>query len=153
MLETLDDGAPVVLPLQYMPLVQNRRLGAVSYRNFMFATKEAQPRENEEAHDRSAIEKAMMEAELPTLIERRDQFFALQAALSGIAKLCNERLGSAQSISLEKVVALTGKIFAFLNEVISKRDPTAAVAALSTPVSNDLQPAVVSIGVIRSKTM
>ena len=60
----------------------------------MIATGEAKPREGEEVHDAAAIEVALMEEELPVLIERREQFQTLQSALTGIRDVCVDRLGA-----------------------------------------------------------
>src|SRR5882757_10846549 len=43
-LESLDDMPPVVFPLQYLPLINHRRLGPLTYRAWMIATGEAKPR-------------------------------------------------------------------------------------------------------------
>jgi len=134
-LETLDDTAPVVMPLQYMPLLQGKRSGPISYRTFMFLSGDAQPRESEEMPDRAIVDRAISEVELSTLIERRDQFASLQAALKRIGDLCRER-ASGGTVSLEKVPALTGKILSTLNDIIVKRDPSAAPAAASTDTSD-----------------
>ena len=53
-LESLDDMPPVVFPLQYLPLINHRRLGPVTFRNWMIATGEAKPREGEEILDAGA---------------------------------------------------------------------------------------------------
>jgi type VI secretion system protein ImpA len=134
-LDTLDDTAPVILPLQYARLIEDKRIGPVSYRNFMFANGEAEPREGEELRDQAALDRALMDAELPILIERRSQIEAVQTALSRIAKVCLERTGRAANI--EKLPALADRMFALLNAVIAKRDPSAAAAApaaTSSPV-------------------
>ncbi len=131
-LETLDDSAPVVFPLQYQPLIESRRLGSIGYRQFMFASGEAQPREGEESHDRTALEKAAVEMDLPNLLERRRQFETLRAALIAIRKSCADRLGAAGTPNLEKLSDLSGKIFTLLNGIAAKIDPSAAVAAPDT---------------------
>src|SRR5712671_2110528 len=105
-LESLDDMPPVVFPLQYAPLVNHRRLGPLSYRTWMIATGEAKPREGEAVLDPAAIESAMLEAELPELVETRGQFQALQAGLRSIRDICVEREGGERAAKLEKLPAL-----------------------------------------------
>jgi type VI secretion system protein ImpA len=128
-IETLNDSAPVVIPLQYMPLIESRRFGAISYRNVMFANGEATPREGEETIDQGNIDRALTEVDLPILIDRRSTFDSLRTAFGTIQKRCRDKAGADQAVSLEKPIALVDKIFIFLNDAIAKRDPGAAVAA------------------------
>jgi type VI secretion system protein ImpA len=127
-LETLDDMPPVVFPLQYLPLINHRRLGPLSYRAWMIATGEAKPREGEEILDPVAIQSALTDEELPVLIERRAQFHALQSALTSIREICVDRLGAERAAKLERLPALAVKIAALFEGVIAKRDPAQASA-------------------------
>jgi type VI secretion system protein ImpA len=160
-LETLDDLPTVVLPLQYVPLIEDRRLGAIRYRTYLFACGEAQPREGEEVHDAAAIERALGEVELPVLVETRGRFEGLQAALVAIKNACLERAGATQAPRFDKLLLLVGRILAFLNDAIVKRDPSAArvdpaeasVDVRAGGVDAPVPPAVVSggpIGRVRS---
>jgi len=126
--ESLDDMPPVVFPLQYLPLINHRRLGPISYRSWMIATGDAKPREGEEIHDAAAIEVALMEEELPVLIERREQFQRLQSALTSIRDICVDQLGADRAAKLERLPALAEKIRALLESVVAKRDPSLANA-------------------------
>src|SRR6478672_9604868 len=67
LLETLNDSAPVVMPLQYVPLVQSRRFGAISYRHLMYVNGEATPREGEDVIDQANVDHAFTEADLSAL--------------------------------------------------------------------------------------
>lgn len=125
-IESLDDMAPVVFPLQYWALTNHRRLGPISYRSWMIATGETKPREGEEILDPAAIETAMMEAELSALVETRSQFRMLQSALSNIRNTCVERTGGRQAAKLERLPTLVGNILALLEGVVTKRDPALA---------------------------
>jgi type VI secretion system protein ImpA len=127
-LETLDDSAPVIFPLQYMPLFENRRLGPISYRHFMFAKGEAQPREGEQSHDLASLEKAALEGELATLLDVRSEFESLHGALDSVRKVCVDQLGASGAPNLQKLTDLAGKIFTLLNELAIKLDPNAGVA-------------------------
>ena len=132
LLETLNDAAPVVLPLQYVPLVQSRRFGAISYRHVMYVNGEATPREGEDVIDQANIDRAFTEADLPALVDTRSTFGVLRTALDTIQKNCHENT-SDQFVSLEKPLALVERVFNLLNAAIAKRDPSAAVVAV--PVS------------------
>jgi type VI secretion system protein ImpA len=119
---------PVVFPLQYLPLINHRRLGPISYRSWMIATGEAKPREGEEIHDAAAIEVALMEEELPVLVERREQFETLQSALTSIRNVCVDQLGADRAAKLERLPTLAEKIRALLESVVARRDPNLATA-------------------------
>ena len=136
-LDTLDDMAPVIFPLQYAPLVEHRNLGAISYRSFMFATGKATPREGEESRDLATLEKALAETELSRLVERRTQLQNLQTTLAAIRKACDERLGAGVGPSFEKLSDLTAKIVAQLNAVVVKIDPSAGVVVAGAGEANE----------------
>jgi len=134
LLETLNDTAPVVMPLQYVPLVQSRRFGAISYRHVMYLNGEAAHREGEEVIDQANVDRTFAEADLPALVDTRSTFGIVRTALDTIQKNCRDK-APGQSVTLEKPLALVDKIFNLLNAAIAKRDPSAAVAA--APVSVD----------------
>jgi type VI secretion system protein ImpA len=149
-IETLNDSAPVVMPLQYIPFVQSSRFGAICYRDVMVANGEVVAREGEEFADRAKIDRALMNVELPVLITSRSAFDGLQASLSAIQKSCNERAASSQSISLENVLALVRRIFAHLNDVVAKRDPSAAIAV---PVAQNAEADLAAMSVVISSSL
>ena len=124
-LTTLDDPPSVILPLQYAPLVESRRAGTISYRSQMFAAGEAKKREKEEAPDAAAIEQALAEIELPALIGKRDAIRRLGAALDRIKLTWTANAGFDGAPSFERLKALTGRIAAFLDKAIVRRDPSA----------------------------
>jgi type VI secretion system protein ImpA len=149
-IETLNDSAPVVMPLQYTPFVQSSRFGAICYRDVMVANSEVAAREGEEFADRAKIDRALMDVELPVLVTSRSAFEGLQASLSAIQKACNERATSSQTISLENVLALVRKIFTLLNDVIAKRDPSAAIAV---PVAENAEADLAAAPVVISSSL
>lgn len=132
-LESLDDMPPVVFPLQYLPLINHRRLGPLTYRAWMIATGEAKPREGETILEPAAIETALMEVELPTLVEVRGQFQALQSALRSVRDICVDRTGGERAAKLERLPALVGKILALLEGVVVRRDPALASEGSQEP--------------------
>src|SRR5258708_3299755 len=131
-LESLDDMPPVIFPMQYLPLVNHRRLGPITYRSWMIATGEAKPREGEAIVEPAAIEAAMMEAELPALIETRGPFQGLQSALGNLRGICVDRAGADRAAKLERLPDLVGKILKLLEGVVIKRDPSLAAAQADT---------------------
>jgi type VI secretion system protein ImpA len=96
----------------------------------MYVNGEATPREGEDVIDQINIDRAFTEADLPSLVDTRSTFATLRAALDTIQKNCRDK-GADQSLNLEKSVALVDKVFKLLNTVITKRDPSAAVAVAS----------------------
>lgn len=127
-LETFDDLAPVIFPLQYAALVRHPRIGPVSYRNYMIATGEVSKREGEDNFDLTTIEKALMEVELAELVESLGRVDALGTALTDIRNVCTERAGFEQAMKLERLPALVDKMRALLNTYVAKRDPSASLS-------------------------
>jgi len=144
-LETLDDIAPMIMPLQYLPLVQSKRAGPIAYRHVMFANGEAQPREGEEAHDRSIIDKAFADAEVETLIAQRDTIDAIRSALLIIEKTCGT------DVRLPKVIALTNNIFQLLNNAVALHDPSATLPNDAAEPATDAQTGPAPVGKLQSK--
>src|SRR5436305_3268864 len=128
---------PVVFPMQYLPLVNHRRLGPITYRSWMIATGEAKPREGEAILEPAAIEAALMEVELPALIETRGQFQGLQSALGNLRDICVDRAGADRAAKLERLPDLVGKILKLLEGVVIKRDPSLAAAQADTAEAAD----------------
>ena len=94
----------------------------------MIAKGEVQPGESEEAFELSAIEKALHEAELPTLVEKRRQLMELEAALKQIHQVWQEKCISGPTIDLARLPASVAQIFAMLDAAIAERDPGASLA-------------------------
>src|SRR6476660_2242349 len=62
-IEGLDAIPTVVMPLQFLPLVDHRRLGAFSFRNYTIAKGEAQPLGEENPADLASVQRILDEAE------------------------------------------------------------------------------------------
>ena len=97
-LATLEDNAVVLLPLQYAPLIETNREGALSYRDQLLASGAAQPRsvtlydlrgqkqttEPEKFMAAASIERALNDVEIARLAgaSRRSQVSALRSSRS-----------------------------------------------------------------------
>jgi type VI secretion system protein ImpA len=127
-IEAIDALPTVVIPLQFLPLVEHQRLGTVSYRGYMIAKGEVKPSEGEEAFELSTIERALHETELPTLVEKRQQLIDLEAALKQIHQVWQEKCVSGPTIDLARLPASVAQIFAMLDAAIAERDPGASLA-------------------------
>jgi type VI secretion system protein ImpA len=137
--EGLDAVPTVVMPLQFLPLVEHNRLGAFSYRNYMIAKGEIPPRGEDEPSDLATVEKILNEAELRVLVERRGQLAELEAALKQIRQTWLRNCTSGPAATLERLPVNVAQILALFDAVIARRDPSAAIAAAAdgSPVSED----------------
>lgn len=128
-LESLDDSPTVVLPLQFIPLLQSRRLGTINYRQFMVAKGEVQPKEDEQAFDLPSLEKALNEADMPDLLDTHRLFASIQAEVARIQRVWLDRAGFEQAVNLTRTPQVVAKIIGVLLPVIRARDPSALGAA------------------------
>jgi type VI secretion system protein ImpA len=138
-LESIDDLPTVIMPLQFLPMIENRRTGPISYRAYAIATGEIKPREDEAGIEIAMIERAMAETDLPVLIDQRRHFEILHDTTQQIRQISRERGGSGGSVSLERLTTLVGKILATLDGAVARRDPSAALAKPSVE-ARDGQP-------------
>jgi type VI secretion system protein ImpA len=130
-LETLDDSPTVVFPLQFVPLVNNRRFGAVTFRDYMIAKGEAKAVKTEESPepiDLATIDKTLMETELEPLVATLRQFESARDALVDIRKQWIEHAGFDQAVNIDKAPETVGRIIALLQDVAVRRDPSLAPA-------------------------
>jgi type VI secretion system protein ImpA len=112
------DLPTVVFPLQYVPLIEDRRLGVVTYRGWMIATGEAKPRAGEGEVAAAAISEAIGKADLVVVTRARNQLALLKTSL--------QRIGMAfaaqgKSAGLRSLSPLVDRMLAFI-------DPYVAVA-------------------------
>jgi type VI secretion system protein ImpA len=127
--EALDALPTVIMPLQFLPLVEHKRHGSMSYRTYMIAKGELALREGEDPVDPGAIDKILEEAELAELVNRRGQFLALVEALKQIRVTWQEKSNSGVPVTLERLPSNVGQIFAMLDSAIAKRDPSASLTS------------------------
>jgi type VI secretion system protein ImpA len=111
------DLPTVVFPLQYTPLCEGRRTGAVTYRAWMIAAGEVKPRTGEQKQPSSALTEAVGQAPTEVLAATRRHIRMLKASLGRIRDVFTKHGSSA---GLENLPALVDKIQAFV-------DPRAAL--------------------------
>lgn len=93
-LAALDDRASIILPLEYAPLVRDRRIGQISLRDYRIATGQAQQREEGRQVDQGAILDAMRQGDNPSGIEAvHEAVCAAERALSSIRATFVEKAG------------------------------------------------------------
>jgi len=140
--EGVDAVPTVVMPLQFMPFVEHKRFGAFTYRTYMLAKGEVQPRGEEQPADLANVERILNEAELPTIVERRGQLGEIDTALRQIRQTWLTNCPSGPAATLERLPASVAQILALFDSVIVRRDPNAAAAAEAADKFGDgaLQP-------------
>ena len=125
--ELIELQATIIMPLQFAPLIEHRRLGTLSYRSHMIASGTIPPREGEDVVDLSGIDRMIRETEVAALVTRRSAFIELQTALNGICQTWSDKGGS--SVQLDKLIDIVGKIVAFLDGAVTSHDPSAGLSA------------------------
>ena len=133
-LGTLDDGPVVVLPLQYATLLQTERDGPLNFRAVMVTTGEAKLREGEKLATAGAIERMLGAAvEIEALAKLHATLTQLAEDLEGLTALTAERVNHESAVKFGALAPLVGKMQAFAQSALARRDPTAA--PLSAPAA------------------
>lgn len=110
------DLPTVVFPLQYAPLFEDRRIGAVTYRAWMIATGEAKPRAGDAEVAAAAITEAIGRADLAVVARARNQVALLKTSL--------QRIGMAfaaqgKSAGLRSLPPLVDRMLAFIDPYVA----------------------------------
>jgi type VI secretion system protein ImpA len=129
-IESLDDMPSTALPLQYATLVRHRRHGTICLRSHLIAIGEVQPRDGETMLDAATIREALLTSEdLDELKARYDAVCRLEQALASIPERYMEETGFSESLALERIPLLVGKIRALIEDPLGERDPSTVTAA------------------------
>jgi type VI secretion system protein ImpA len=132
-LSALDDGPHCVLPLQYAPLINNRRTGPISWRIAQVAAGAIAARDGEPAVDSGAVERAFLECEIAELIDRRDRLVRLVAAVDAIDATTLDRGDYENRVNLEKLRAQARQIVDFVDGHVARRDPSSGLKPPEVP--------------------
>ncbi len=139
-LATLEDNAVVLLPLQYAPLIETNREGALSYRDQLLATGAAQPRsvtlydlrgqkqttEPEKFMPAKSIERVLSDVEIGKLAGAVETLTSLGASIQSIKAATTEHVGFENAVELPKLAKLVGEMTEFLRAALVRRDPSLA---------------------------
>ena len=139
-LATLNDAPVVVLPLQYAPLAETPRDGALTFRAHLIATGEAKLRvesrvnafgeaetgAEETAVSASAIDRILKTVELDALAAKFKTLQEIRAALTSIAAITAERVGFEKALRFDALGPLVERMADFLQGALAKRDPSLA---------------------------
>lgn len=131
-LMALDDMPHTVMPLQAMPLFESRNLGRVSFRHHLIAAGSVQPRENEDAHQASAIASALERADIAELTASRAALQTLRDGLGAIAASFATHLGAGRDLALPNLRKLVGDQITWLDGEIGRRSPAQTATATGT---------------------
>jgi type VI secretion system protein ImpA len=156
-LATLEDNAVVLLPLQYAPLIETNREGALSYRDRLLASGAAQPRsvtlydlrgqkqttEPEKFMPAASIERALNDVEIAKLAAVAATLTSVGASIQSINAATTEHVGFENAVALPKLAKLAGEMTEFLRTALLKRDPSLAPPPAEAP-TDDAQAASVA---------
>ncbi len=139
-LMTLEENPVVLMPLQYAPLLESAREGALAYRDQLLATGAAQPRsvtrfnekgEQETSVDekfmpKNAIERLLREVDIQRLVALVETLRGITAALQTIKAATVEHVGYKNAVELPKLDKLVSEMTEFLRAALIARDPSFA---------------------------
>lgn len=137
-LSRLNETPTVVLPLQNAPFCNLPRLGKVSYRTQLLATKAVSPRADEPVMDEAALHDALLKRNPATKIveTKHDEFASVIASynslsathstLAAIAKLFAEKAPADNPPEFDKLTSLLKGFCEFLFGLMQERDPALA---------------------------
>ncbi|MBR0800723.1 type VI secretion system ImpA family N-terminal domain-containing protein [Bradyrhizobium jicamae] len=106
------DMSTVTIAVQYVPLFEARRMGAITYRGLMIAKEEVQPRPGESKLEVGPMMEALSQAEPAALARTRGELSILRSALSAIGAAF---LANGQSPALKSLPELLDRIIAFVD--------------------------------------
>jgi len=115
----------VVFPLQYAPLCEGRRIGAVTYRSWMIASGDVKPRASEQKHPSATLADAIADAPADVLAATRKHVTMLKTSL---ARIRNVFMMQDVSLGLENLPALVDKIQLLVDPQAALSEETAAAA-------------------------
>lgn len=122
-LQSLDELATVVLPLQHAPLLTSRQTGPLIFRSQLVASGETRAVEGEQHPDAGVIAKALKDVELGDLTAMLGHITAIGDAIAQIRAIWLERVGVDQAVSFPRLSTLIGQIASFLGEALERRAP------------------------------
>jgi type VI secretion system protein ImpA len=139
-LATLEDNSVVLLPLQYAPLLDANREGALSYRDQLLATGVVQPRsvtlydlrgekrttEPEKFMPAKSIERVLSDVDIGRLAAVVATLKNLSGSIRSIKTATTEHVGFEKAIELPKLATLVGEMTEFLRAALVRRDPSLA---------------------------
>jgi type VI secretion system protein ImpA len=115
----------VVFPLQYAPLCEGRRIGAVTYRSWMIASGDVKPRAGEQKHPSATLTDAIADVPAEVMAATRKHVAMLKTSLARIRGIF---MMQGTSLGLENLPALVDKIQLLVDPQAALSEETAAAA-------------------------
>jgi type VI secretion system protein ImpA len=112
----------VCIPLQYMPLCEDRRFGVITFRTRMYAKGEAKPKEGDTTPAYPSILQALRECATNHFDATRNLIARLAASLARIHSLFAEHCGFDKAPGLDKITATVAGMMALLDEAVPSED-------------------------------
>jgi len=106
------DMPTVIFPLQYAPLLEAHRIGAITYRGLMIAMDEVPPRLGESKLEVGPILEAISSADAVVLAPSRNSVSTLKSSLASIKTAF---MAKGHSAGLKNLTELVDKILAFID--------------------------------------
>jgi type VI secretion system protein ImpA len=128
-IEAIDALPTVIMPLQFHPLLNNRRYGWISYRTCLIARGEITPREDDTIIDAAALEQIFDKVDVDQLKAMTAGIVALATVVRRIRNVWTERAGAASGLNLDRLSATVEGVAALLAGVVRRRDPDAIPAS------------------------
>jgi type VI secretion system protein ImpA len=128
------DEPTIVFSLQYCRVCETRRQGPVTFRSYLYAIREAEPREGEEAPAESTLIQAMRDSEAQ-VNESRAFLEQLKASLQRIEALWIEHADILSSPKLSNVMSIVTRMISFIDLAFPRE--TSALATTAAVLDND----------------
>lgn len=122
-LEALDVAPTVTMPLQFLPLVHDHRLGAVSHRNYLTASGAVPAAEGEPTPELAAVERILDSCELGILTDLYSKFQDILGATEQFRAVWSEKNPSGESLSFGQLSGEASAIARWLGDAIKRRSP------------------------------
>ena len=123
-LQTLQDITPVLLPLQHMPLIHDRQLGAIYYRAFLLAQADIEPRDDDNPLEASQLQTALESADVEALQTTYMSVWRIQDAAHRIEYATRQNQNEAGiCVKLDALTLMTASILAILSPQIKAQNP------------------------------
>ena len=149
--EAIDVFPTVINPLQFVPLIENRRHGNLNYRAYQIAHGEIPAGDADaDGPDLAAIERIVSETDLDTLKATSGRCSAVAAEIAGIKQTWHEKLNAGQPISLDRLSGLVNGMAAWLAGLVASRDQAAIAATAEDVGPVDTQAPSDTTGVVTS---
>ncbi len=122
--QSLEDLPTVLLPLQFAPLIKDKRLGSLSYRDFLVARKQAPPRRDDPVRDEQELHDALVRYEpLEEIVALRQQITEALADLQRLRERFVAEAGYEKAPQFEPLPNFLQGVQAILETVIAERAP------------------------------